>query len=522
MQGMETDNMLWQDNAGKGMGHVFLVGAGPGRRDLITVQGLELLRGCDVVVYDRLSGEELLGEVKDGCEQIDVGKGAGHGARQDEINELLVRKAKEGLQVVRLKGGDPFVFGRGGEEAEYLLAARVPFTVVPGVSSAVAVPELAGIPVTHRNMSRSFHVITGHTTDRTREGREAYLRSQIAGLRDTEGTLVFLMGLSSLERICSLLMEYGRPPSLPAAIIGNGHRYNECLVRGTLSDIGEKVRREGLVSPAVILVGETAGLSLRCESSLPLSGVRIGMVGTGKLTRKLGSLLRGTGAETLWVQGVFTHSRAGAIRLEEVSACTWIVFTSAVGVDVFFRQWSDERRDMRTLSGIRMAVIGSGTAAALEARGIYPDFMPQVYTAEDLAKGLVEQLDQGRDRVILWQAREGNPVLEETLKKADISVVRVEAYETKAGPCRPMKEVTTLSYLTFASSFGVAAFCRENPHMFETETFKHISVFAIGTRTAEALARAGCRHCQVARTFTAEGLAEAILEDYTGRKDGRI
>lgn len=519
---METDTRLWQDDAGKGMGHVFLVGAGPGRRDLITVKGLELLRGCDVVVYDRLSGEELLGEVKDGCEQIDVGKGAGHGGQQEEINRILVQKAKAGLQVVRLKGGDPFVFGRGGEEAEYLLAARIPFTIVPGVTSAIAVPELAGIPVTHRNMSRSFHVITGHTADRTLEGKEAYLRRQIAGLGETEGTLVFLMGLSSLERICSLLMEYGRPPSLPAAVIANGNRYNERLIRGTLWDIGEKVRREGLVSPVVILVGETARLSLRCESALPLAGVRVGMVGTRKLTGKLGGLLRKAGAETLWVQALFTRQQAGADSLKEVSACTWIVFTSAVGVDVFFRQWSDGRRDVRALARIRVAVIGSGTAAALEERGMYPDFMPQVYTAEDLAKGLAGQLDPGRDRVMLWQAREGNPVLEEILEKAGVPVVRVEAYETQAGPCRPMEEVATLSCLTFASSLGVAAFCRENPHMFETETFKHISVFAIGTRTAAALTRAGCRHCRVARTFTAEGLTEAILADYTGRKDGRI
>lgn len=492
-------------------GHVYLVGAGPGRRDLITVRGLELLRRCDVVVYDRLSGEELLAEVRSDCEQIDVGKQTGHGKKQEEINRILIEKAAEGRQVVRLKGGDPFVFGRGGEEAESLKEAGIPFTLVPGVTSAIAVPELAGIPVTHRQISRSFHVITGHTM----EGEQAdYLRKEIAGLKDTEGTLVFLMGISSLPRICELLLEYGRPPGLPAAVIGSGTRYGERVILGTLSDIEEKVRKERLGPPAVILIGETAALSLKMTTALPLSGVRVGMVGTRHLAEKLGCLLQKAGGETLWMQELLTGEITDQeILPEELADCTWMAFTSVSGVSHFFAQWRKLHRDVRSLAGIRVAAIGSGTAQALEEYGICPDFVPEVYTAAALAQGLVMRLDRQRDRVFLWQAREGNPVLEQTLREAGISVLRKHAYETTAGKCRWMDEAQGLSYLVFGSSFGVSAFCRENPHIFETGELSKVRVFAIGTQTAAALAAAGCEHCRIPERFTAEGLAEAIIAD---------
>ncbi len=505
--------MQRKEREGKKAGHVYLVGGGPGRRDLITVKGLELLRRCDVVVYDRLSGEELLAEVRSDCERIDVGKQTGHGKKQEEINRILIQKAAEGREVVRLKGGDPFVFGRGGEEAEALTAAGIPFTLVPGVTSAVAVPELAGIPVTHRQISRSFHVITGHTM----EGEQAdYLQKEIAGLRDAEGTLVFLMGLSSLAQICELLLEYGRPCGLPAAVIGSGSRYGERIIRGTLSDIEEKVRREQLKSPAIILVGETAALSLRTETRPPLAGVRVGLVGTRHLTEKLSCLLREAGGETLWMQELFTRETKGReVLTEELADCTWMAFTSVSGVSHFFAHWSRQRRDVRSLAGVRVAAIGSSTAQALEEHGIYPDFVPKVYTAAALAAGLVMRLDRDRDRVLLWQAKEGNPVLERTLREAGILVLRKNAYETAAGKCRWMEEAPGLSYLVFGSSFGVSAFCRENPHIFETEEMAAVRVFAIGTQTAAALETAGCKHCRIPKRFTAEGLAEAIIADRT-------
>ena len=198
---------------------------------------------------------------------------------QEEINALLLEKAREGKRVVRLKGGDPFVFGRGGEEAEFLLQHQIPFTVVPGVTSAVAVPEMAGIPVTHREMSRSFHVITAHTAEQDREKIKCYLREQIESLGKAEGTFIFLMGLQYVEMICELLIESGRPPKLPAALISNGTRYREKVIRGTLADIGARIRAENPPSPAVFLAGEAPALPLQGHPHVRIEGTRTGTVG---------------------------------------------------------------------------------------------------------------------------------------------------------------------------------------------------------------------------------------------------
>lgn len=497
----------------KKQGHVWLVGAGPGRRDLITVRGLELLRSCDVVVYDRLCGEELLAEIRPDCERINVGKQAGESVKQAEINRILVREAAKGRQVVRLKGGDPFVFGRGGEEAECLLAEGISFTLVPGVTSAVAVAEAAGIPVTHREMSRSFHVITGHTAQTGEAAQLAYLRGQIGSLREAEGTFVFLMGLSALAHICSLFQEYGKPPSYPAAVIGSGMRYRETVVRGTLADLPVLARMAQITAPAVIVVGETAALALRTNERSVLEGIRVGMAGTAAFTEKLGCLLREAGAETLTVQRLFTKSFADGYMPGGLQDVDWIVFTSANGVAHFFRQMTEARTDLRLLGGKRFAVIGSGTAAALEAHGIFADYIPEIYTARHLAEGLAERLSGGDERVMLFQARDGNPVLECTLREAGIAVQRVAAYETYAEPRCGMQELTTLSYLAFGSASGVEAFCRENPHIFEEEAMQGVRIAAIGIQTAQALAAAGCKNCLTAGRFTAEGLRDAIVAD---------
>lgn len=503
----------------KKTGHVFLVGAGPGSRDLITVRGMELLRSCDTVIYDRLSGE-LSGEVRQDCERIYAGKRAGHHSiPQAEINALLLEKAREGKSVVRLKGGDPFVFGRGGEEAEYLLQHHVPFTVVPGVTSAVAVPEMAGIPVTHREMSRSFHVITAHTARRDEESVRRYLREQIGSLEKAEGTLVFLMGLAYVDTICELLIESGRTPGLPAALISNGTRYGEKVIRGTLADMGERIRAERPPAPAVFLAGETAALSLKGNTSLPLQGRRIGVTGTEETTERLGARLREAGAEVLCVQRLSIKELENPdgyfSKLEPHSPerYTWIVFTSGNGVKLFLKQLSCRGTDIRKLAGIRLAAVGSGTARALLSRGLLADYVPEQYTSEALAKGLMPLLEQGKDRVLLYQAQEGNPVLEETLRAAHIHTERALAYRTEAGPRAGMEDLTDLSYLTFCSGSGVAAFCAGDPHIFQKEALRHVKIFAIGTQTAVALKEAGCSRVRTGEPFTVDGLADAILAD---------
>ena len=500
-------------------GHVFLVGAGPGGRDLITVKGMELLRSCDTVIYDRLSGV-LSEEVGPDCEKIYAGKRAGHHSiSQEEINALLLEKAREGKRVVRLKGGDPFVFGRGGEEAEFLLQHQIPFTVVPGVTSAVAVPEMAGIPVTHREMSRSFHVITAHTAEQDREKIKCYLREQIESLGKAEGTFIFLMGLQYVEMICELLIESGRPPKLPAALISNGTRYREKVIRGTLADIGARIRAENPPSPAVFLAGETAALSLQGNAFLPLQGTRIGIIGTEEMTGRLGVRLREAGAEVLCVQRLLVKEVGNLDRyfskLEPDSSdrYTWVVFTSGNGVRLFLRQLSCREMDIRVLAGIRLAAIGSGTAQELWQRGLMTDYVPDVYTAEHLAEGLTSLLEAGKDRVLLYQAKDGNPVLEEMLQAANIYTERAAAYRVEAGTGCSAEELTELSYLTFCSSSGVAAFCAGDPHIFQKEALRHVKIFAIGTQTARALEAAGAADVRTGNIFTADGLADAIIED---------
>lgn len=502
-------------------GHIYLVGAGPGSSDLITVRGLRLLRRCDTVVYDRLSGEALLSETRPSCEKIYVGKRAGHpSTAQEEINRILVQKAGEGRTVVRLKGGDPFVFGRGGEEAECLMREGIPFTYVPGITSAVAVPGLAGIPVTHRETSRSFHVITAHTTERDPQERERYLRSQIEGLKDAEGTFIFLMGLSSLDMICRLLQESGKPSHFPAAVIAGGARHNETVVRGTISDIGGRVRQAQVSSPALIVAGGAAAFSLRTKAALPLQGMRIGLTGTRPLREKLAERLQEAGAETVCVQELYVRGLEGQERyFRQLSAYTWIVFTSANGARLFLEQMRERHLDIRSLCNISIAVIGSGTADSLRAHGIFPDLMPDIYTAQALAAALTERLDRSRDRVLLYQAREGNPVLEETLRRAGVPAERVAAYTTETGGMNKQAALDTLSYLVFASSSGVKGLISEDPDIFSREKMKHVCAAAIGERTAKSLAAAGCGNILTAGVCTAEGLAEAVIADAARRRE---
>ncbi|MBD5544495.1 MAG: uroporphyrinogen-III C-methyltransferase [Lachnospiraceae bacterium] len=271
------------------MQKVYLVGAGPGDKELITVKGLKLLKECDVVIYDRLASFELLEEVRADCIKVCVGKEPGrHSMSQEEINGLLVEYGQKYDKVVRLKGGDSFVFGRGGEEAEALQKAGLSFELVPGVTSAVAVPECAGIPVTHRGMSQSFHVITGHTKDGEHALTEDY--HILAGL---DGTLVFLMGLGNLKEITERLMAHGKDKTTPAAVIEKGTTSEERMVRGTLENIYGKVSRAGLSSPVVILIGKTAALSYgkykKCQKKT------IGITATTGTADKLRSALEREG-----------------------------------------------------------------------------------------------------------------------------------------------------------------------------------------------------------------------------------
>lgn len=500
------------DTLKKRTGFVTLVGAGPGDPKLITVKGLEALKACDAVVYDSLASDELLNEVRPECEKIYVGKCAGHHSmKQEEINQVLVEQAKKGRNVVRLKGGDPFVFGRGGEEILELQKEKIAYEVVSGVTSAIAALASVGIPITHRGMSRSFHVMTGHT-------RENGVPEDLKEFGKLSGTLVFLMGLSHLEEICQSLVNQGRPLSTPAAVIQNGTLPEQKTVRGTLKDIGEKCRREGIGSPAIIVVGDVTELHMESTYKRPLSGIKVGITGTPSFTGRLETVLKDYGAqvEKIAVMDVVSLADTTPVQncLRQLSSYTWIAFTSANGVRIFLKALLDSGRDYRSLGHVKLAAVGKGTDRELRVHGLRADYIPQQYCTESLAHGLAGQL-KPEDKILIPRAVRGSEDLTRILSQAGISYEDVPLYDVKSLGLegRDLAEtIKGLDYLTFASGSGVESFL-ENLAEEDRNVLKETTLTAIGDVTAKVLEQAGFPADRIAGEFSISGLAECILED---------
>ena len=487
-------------------GCVWLIGAGCGSADLITVRGLELLRQCDVVVYDDLIDSALLSEAPREAKRIYMGKRCGkHSAPQEEISHVLVEEARAGRKVARLKGGDPYVFGRGGEEAQALRATGIPYEEVPGISSAIAIPAAAGIPVTHRGVSRSLHIITGHTTA---DG----LPENIEHLAALEGTLVFLMGLSHLEQIAGSLLEAGKAPDTPAAVISGGNAAHPMTVRATLGTIAQRAREADVRPPAVIVVGGTAAMDLSGTVEKPLAGVRVGLTGTDEMAARLRSALEPLGARTWHVERAEVQELPVEIAPAELFRDRrWLVFTSANGVETFFRRLRRERVDLRRLAGCRFAVIGASTGAALERHGILPDLCPPAYTSKSLAAALTERVAAGED-VVLLRAREGTPQLPELLRQQGIPVRDVPIYTVRTDMETAGEVLETLDYLAFSSAGGVERYFAVHGAVPE----KTVCV-CIGAVTAGALKARYEKPFLTASSISAEGIAKTILEHWTLR-----
>lgn len=491
------------------MQKVYLVGAGPGDKELITVKGLRLLKECDVVVYDRLASFELLEEVRADCVKVFVGKEPGrHSMNQEEINQLLVEYGKKYDKVVRLKGGDPFVFGRGGEEAEALQQAGLSFELVPGVTSAIAVPECAGIPVTHRGMSQSFHVITGHTKDGGHALTENY--DTLAGL---EGALVFLMGLGNLKEITERLMSHGKDKSTPAAVIEKGTTSEERIVRGTLENIYDKVSRAGLSSPAVILIGETAALSYgkqkKCQQKT------IGITATPHTAEKLRLALEGEGfqvvkackmeVEEIREAGEQNKLKAALSDLEEYG---WILFTSPNGVRIFFERAKAEGIKNLAETGLKFAVIGSGSRAALKEYGIEADFIPKTYTSKAFALEFVKQAHPG-EKILLPRARQGSRELTRILKEHGFDYEEISIYDVKGSLCAKKETLEKIDCHVFVSASGVKSFFGQIQELIPDYQF-HGNIACIGQVTKEEVERQGFSPRILAQVSDVEGLAESI------------
>ena len=476
-------------------GSVCLVGAGCGR-DLITVKGLRALRQAEVAVYDDLADGGLLMETPADCRWIYVGKRSGrHSWKQAEINQLLVEEAGKGYQVVRLKGGDSFVFGRGGEEILALQEAGIPYEVIPGITSSVAVPEHGGIPVTHRQTAQSFTVITGHSASDREENYSA--------LAHLDGTLVFLMGLGRLPQITGELMRQGKPADTPAAVISQGFEAGERRYTATLGTIAEAA--SGARTPAVLVIGDTAGFHMEGTVRRPLQGVGVTVTGTAAFAGKLEARLAELGADTELLP-CLRILPAGERVPEDLTAYQWIVFTSSSGVEIFFDQLRRRNTDIRRLSAVKFACIGSGTAGSLRKNGILADFVPSVYTAECLGRELPEVLAAG-ERVLILRAAHGSPDLNTGLDRAGVAYADIPIYRTGREPRILKGSRADRDYIVFASVSGVRAY-------FENyESIGTACPVCIGESTRKALLPYGTGRCLVPQVHTAEGLVEVIQRD---------
>lgn len=499
------------------MGTVYLVGAGPGDPGLITLKGMESLKTCDVVIYDRLASYQLLEYLREDCVRIYVGKEAGqHSKKQEEINQIIVQSARQYQTIVRLKGGDPFVFGRGGEEIEELLKYNIPFEVVPGVTSAVSVPAMVGIPVTHRGMSQSFHVITGHTKD-----TDNSLTDNYEILAKLEGTLVFLMGLSNLDQIVDNLIQNRKDGNTPVAVISNGTRNNEKTVRGTLLNIVSKVKQELIVSPAIIVVGDTAALHFVQTNLKPLCDFKIGTTGTKEMREKLEKGLRSLGAEVYTVCDMHVEETPYINQLEEEMKCIenyqWIIFTSQNAINIFFNKMQEYHFDRRILNKIKFAVIGSGTKQALEKYGYYADFTPSKYTTKDLAREFVREISKD-DKLLIPRALSGSEDLTEILKENDFEYKEISIYDVKGKLTENREYLSDMDLLIFVSASGVNEFFQEMKS-YELELSKNIKIACIGEVTVEAFDKLDRKVDIVAKVSNIEGLLEEIVRYNTTRRN---
>jgi uroporphyrinogen III methyltransferase/synthase len=490
---------------------VFLVGAGPGDPGLITRRGLELLRSCDVVAYDRLVSPALLDEVPESAERIFVGKEVGETLMpQATIDALIVDHARAGKRVVRLKGGDPFVFGRGADEAQALAAAGIPFEVVPGVTSAVAVPAYAGIPVTHSGVASSFTVLTAHESSE-RPGASERWRALAIGAQ----TLIFLMGVGALDDTVERLIDAGRDPDEPAAIIEWGTTPRQRTVVATLKTIAGAARDANIKPPATTIVGEVVRLRTAVDwfESRPLFGLRVVVTRPKVDSSSMTVALTEMGAEVIHfpvleiVDPPEWHDLDDALKRLVDGSFEWAVFASAHAVDKTFERLLALGLDARAFGGTKVAAVGPTTASALQARGISPDLVPPRFTAAELASSI----GSGSGSVFLPRPLEAPRGIVENLRAAGWDVVEVTAYETRPAPI-PQDVSARITggefdVVTFLSPSAVDAFADVAGDAAHDKV-----VVCIGPATAEAATARGMRVSVVPEEHTAEGVMAALLE----------
>lgn len=495
-------------------GKVYLIGAGPGDAGLITLKGSMYLKEADVVVYDRLASPKLLEELKEGCRLIYVGKASSnHTKTQDEINEIIFQEANKGHIVARLKGGDPYVFGRGGEEAEYLYDRGIDFEVVPGVTSAIAGLAYAGIPITHRGIATSFHVITGHLKD---ENDELDWRS-IGALK---GTLVFLMGVSNLKEIRDNLLKHGKDKQTPVAIVNWGTTPMQQVVEGNLSNIYEKAIEENIKPPSLIVIGDVVNLrkKLNFYERKPLLGKNIVVtrekthaIDTIKRIEELGGNV--ISFPTIKIEEIRPNEELNeAIR--NIKRYSYMVFTSIRGVDIFFKRFFDIGEDIRNMAGIKIGAVGDKTANVIRKYGINVDFIPEEFVGESLVDKLKKVLTKD-DKVLITRAKIGRRELVEELSK--ISLVHeikiydtVKSEESKEEIINSIKDLDSY-YLLFTSSSTFTNFIEilgDNRWVLDKG-----QIISIGPITTKTIEERGFTVYKQAETYTVDGILELLMKE---------
>ena len=502
--------------SGAAPGHVWLVGAGPGDPGLVTQAGLRALRDADVVLYDRLAPPELLDACGEHAERIDVGKAPGRAAMtQEQINAALVEHARAGKRVVRLKGGDPFVFGRGGEELEALAEAGLEATVVPGVTSAIGGLAAAGIPVVHRGVAASFAVVTGHE-DPTKPAAQV----RWAELATATDTLVVLMGVGRLEGIAQALIDGGRDPATPAALVIEATTPRQRVVESTLDRIAEEARDARVEPPALLVVGEVVRVRERIEPAVrrPLAGWRVLVTRTRRQASTLAEALTAEGAEPVLLPAIEIARRAepaavhAAIDALSTRRYAWVAFTSPNAVDAWFHLVREGGHDARLFADTGIAAVGAATARALEAHGLAADLLPSRGSGEGLADALLERGVEGA-RVLVPRAERADPALIDGLSTAGATVDEVTLY-LAAPPAAPPREVLDairageIDAVTFTSRSTV----RNLASLLDgdLEPLRGAVVACIGPQTAEAAVEAGLPPQVVAEEPSVDALVGAL------------
>jgi len=499
---------------------VYLIGAGPGDPGLLTLKGKDILEKADVVVYDYLANKSLLGYCRHDAEIIYVGKkGGDHTLPQDQINALIVAKAKEGKLVARLKGGDPYVFGRGGEEGEELLEAGVDFEVVPGVTSAVAAPAYAGIPLTHRSYASSVSFITGHE-DPHKAGSVHNWDALAAGT----STLVFFMGVKNLVSITTNLMNAGMTPDKPAALIRWGTTCRHTSLVSTVGCIAEDAKKQGIRPPALLVVGDVVKLhdKLNWFEKRPLLGKGVLVTRARQQASGLVSLLQEMGAccyefPTIRIKPLDDYADLHA-AMGNIAVYAWVIFTSVNGVLHFWNQLRAQGLDARMLGGKKVAAIGPATAKALEERGIYPDFVPEKYVAESVVEGLLERGIRGT-KILLPRACEAREVLPQALRGAGCEVDVLPVYETVLAGENKADVLTALEAgdihcLTFTSSSTVENFFSLlEPELIRTFVDAGLRIASIGPITTKTIETYGFSVQIQPDEYTIPALADALGRD---------